>query len=209
MIFGWSVGQHPHCEAFVSIHIAAGLIPSGAGVPAICSRHGEQAALHKPVRFLSKPPGWAYALLLLGALPFLIAVLILRKEVRATSWPFCAKCQQLHKQRTLLGAALFLPLVLAFVLIAAAPDGPAPAVTLLMVASFFACIGGMVALTRGSYRMLPQGFVTPDGNWVEFAKAHPAFVAEGQAAYQRAMQQYAAAQASQHAAYAQQQRPQA
>ena len=200
----------------MSIDIAAGLVPSGAGVPSVCSRHGEPAVLHKPVKFISKPPGWTYALLLAGFVPYLIAVTALRREVRATSWPFCARCQQMHKRRALLGAALFLPLILIILLVTVAPETDGPAMVPVAFAAFAGCFGGIVALARGSYRMLPQGFVSRDGNWVGFAKAHPAFAAEGRARYEYALQQhtaaqashYAAAQASHYAAYGQQQ-PQA
>jgi hypothetical protein len=210
MIFGSSVGQHPHCEAFVSIDIAAGLIPNGAGVPAVCSRHGEPAVLRKRVKFQSKPPGWAYALLLAGAVPFLIVVMVMRKEVQAEAWPFCEQCRQMHKKRTLLGLVLFLPLVLIFVLALANQDGAAtgPALVVLMLAALFGFLGGMAAVARGSYRLLPQGFVARDGNSVGFAKAHPAFAAEARAAYDRAAQQYAAQQAAYAQQYAQRQ-PQA
>ncbi|MEU4216018.1 hypothetical protein [Actinoplanes sp. NPDC026623] len=190
----------------MSIDIAAGLIPNGAGVPAVCSRHGEPAVLRKRVKFQSKPPGWAYALLIAGALPFLIVVLVMRKEVQAEAWPFCAQCQQMHKTRTLLGLALFLPLVLIFVLAFANPDGGGgPALVVLMFATIFGSIGGIVALARGGYRMLSQGFVARDGNSVGFAKAHPAFAAEARAAYDHAARQYAAQQAAYAQQYAQQQ----
>ena len=152
------------------------------------TRHGEPAVLHKPVKFISKPPGWAWALIVAGALPYLIAVMLLRKEVYAPSWPFCARCQQMHKKRTLIGAGLFLPLILLFAVAFAAPDAGGTAAAWFGFVAVIACVVGIGVLARGSYRLLPQGFVARDGKAVGFPKAHPAFMAEAGAAYQRAAQ---------------------
>ncbi|MEU7904994.1 hypothetical protein [Actinoplanes sp. NPDC049118] len=194
----------------MSIDIPAGMVTSGAGVPGVCTRHGEPAVLRKRVRFISKQPGWTYALLLAGALPYLIAVLVLRKEVRAEAWPFCARCREMHKKRALIGAGLILPLVLLIVVAFAGPDLAGPAVIWIVLAAIVASVVGLGVLARGSYRLLPQGFVDRDGNAVGFAKAHPVFVTEARTAHEQAAQQYAAQQyaawhASQQQAQAQQQ----
>ncbi|GID92953.1 hypothetical protein ACFQFC_34805 [Amorphoplanes digitatis] len=177
----------------MSIGIFSSLVTSGAGVPGVCSRHGEPAVLRKRVRFISKPPGWTYALLLCGALPFLIAVMVLRKEVKAEAWPFCAQCRQLHKQRTLIGWGLLLPLVLLIAITFAGVELGQTGLWLLLVA-IVACAVGFGFLARGGYRLLPQGDVAQDGSAIGFKKAHPAFAAEAQAAYERAAQQHAAQQ---------------
>ena len=49
-------------------------VSSGHGLPPVCSRHGEPAADGVAISVPSRPPGWAYALLVVGLLPFVIAV---------------------------------------------------------------------------------------------------------------------------------------
>ncbi|MET8153537.1 hypothetical protein ACIBSW_38835 [Actinoplanes sp. NPDC049668] len=191
----------------MSIGIFSSLVSSGDGVPGVCARHGELAVLRKQVRFISKPPGWTYVLLLIGAVPFLIAVMVLRKEVKAEAWPFCAQCRDLHKQRTLIGLGLLLPLALLIAITFAGVELGQTGVWLLLVA-IIACAVGFGFLARGGYRMLTRGDVAADGSSVVFKEAHPAFAAEAQAAYERAAQQHAAQQhaawqASQQAAQAQ------
>src|SRR5262249_22509319 len=75
---------------------------AGYGVPRVCARHGEPAVGVKTL-FRSRTPGWAYALLALGVLPFLIAVHATRKSMLAPSWPFCARCKALRTRNLVLG----------------------------------------------------------------------------------------------------------
>ncbi|MDI6103734.1 hypothetical protein QLQ12_34480 [Actinoplanes sp. NEAU-A12] len=181
----------------MSITIPSGLVHNGTGIPDLCSRHGEPASLRKPVKFWSKPPTWAYFLILLGALPFLIVTLVMRKEVQAQAWPFCPQCEKLHRNRLIIGISLIALLPLSFVLANAFNEvGP-----LLILLAFVAAFAGIILQSRGTYRVLPWGFVSQDGSAVDFPKAHPNFVAAAQAAYAHAAQQYAAWQASQHAGY--------
>ncbi|GLW35100.1 hypothetical protein [Actinoplanes regularis] len=185
----------------MSIAIPSGLVHNGAGIPDLCSRHGESASVRKPVKFWSKPPAWSYLLIIIGALPFLIVTLILRKEVQAQAWPFCPQCVTLRKNRMIIGISLMALLPLSFVLAGVAGDsGP-----VLVMLAFFLAIAGLLVVSRGTYRILPWGFASGDGSTVDFPKAHPNFVAAAQAAHAQAMQQYAAWHASQQAAYAQQQ----
>jgi hypothetical protein len=181
----------------MSIAIPAGLVQNGSGVPAVCSRHGEPASLHKPVKFWSKPPSWAYLLILLGALPFVIVSLVLRKEVQATAWPFCPRCASQHKNRMIIGFSMMATLPLAFVFLSQAGDAGA----LIVLLAIFVALAGLIIQSRGTYRVLPWGFTSQDGSTVDFPKAHPNFVAAAQAAYAEAAQQYAAWQAAQQAAY--------
>jgi hypothetical protein len=177
----------------MSIAIPSTLVQNGTGIPAVCAKHGEPAAVHKPVRFLSKAPGWSYLLILIGVLPFVIVNMLIRKEVQATAWPFCASCVKLHNTRLPVGIGLMLLWPLSFVAGSAAGDIGA----LFVLLGFVSLIVGLGLATRGTYRMLPWGFASRDGSTVDFPKAHPAFVAGAQAAYAQAAQQYAAWQASQ------------
>ncbi|GAA2860354.1 hypothetical protein Acy02nite_56560 [Actinoplanes cyaneus] len=183
----------------MSIAIPSGLVQNGTGIPQVCTRHGEAASVGKPVKFWSKPPIWSYFLIILGALPFLIVTLILRKEVRAQAWPFCPQCEKTHKNRLITGIALIALLPLSFVVASGAGDTGALLTLLGLVAAF----AGLLVLARGAYRMLPGGFASRDGSTVDFPKAHPQFVTAAHAAYAQAAQQYAAWQAGQHAPYAQ------
>ncbi|MFI1992902.1 hypothetical protein [Actinoplanes sp. NPDC020271] len=183
----------------MSIAIPSGLVANGAGIPDVCSRHGEPASVRKAVEFWSKPPTWSYLLIALGALPFVIVTLILRKKVRAQAWPFCPQCEKLHKNRLIIGIVLIALLPLSFVIAGSAGDTGA----LLVLVAFLAAFAGIIIVSRSTYRMLPWGFVSRDGSTVDLPKAHPQFVAAAQAAYAQAAQQHAAWQASQHAPYAQ------
>ncbi|AEV85740.1 hypothetical protein ACWT_4718 [Actinoplanes sp. SE50] len=179
----------------MSIAIPSSLVPDGSGVPSVCSRHGEAPAVQKPVKFWSKPPAWALILILFGALPYLIVVWALRKEVRSQAWPFCSECVKLHKNRLLIGLGLIavLPISLAF------PRGDSFGTVVLL--ALVVALAGAAVLARGSYRMLPGGVVSRDGAQVDFPNSHPAFDAAAQAAYHQAAQRYAAWQAGQHAPY--------
>ncbi|BCJ41934.1 hypothetical protein GCM10010168_88300 [Actinoplanes ianthinogenes] len=185
----------------MSIAIPSSLVQNGTGIPDVCARHGEAAVLRKSVKFWSKPPAWSYLLLLLGALPFLIVVMVLRKEVQAQAWPFCEQCVKLHKQRLTIGLILVALLPISFVLVNAAGDAGG----VLVLLGFVLAIVGFVLVSRGTYRVLPWGFASRDGSAVDFPKAHPQFVTAAQAAYAQAAQQYAAWQAGQQGAYGQQQ----
>jgi hypothetical protein len=83
--------------------IPANRVGAGQGLPPVCSRHGEPAVEFVRTRLQSRPPGWAYALLLLGALPYIIAVNATRKVVVAPFWPFCAQCKTFRVRRLIIG----------------------------------------------------------------------------------------------------------
>jgi hypothetical protein len=181
----------------MSIAIPASLIENGTGIPHVCARHGESAVVGKPVKFWSKPPIWSYPLIVIGVLPFVIVTLLVRKEVRASAWPFCARCVRLHHSRLTIGIVLLLVWPVSLLSVSAAEDAGAP----LVLVAFVALFVGIVLVGRGTYRALPWGFTSQDGAFVSFPKGHPAFGAAAQAAYTQAAQQYAAWQASQHAAH--------
>ena len=75
--------------------LLADWVLAGYGVPQVCARHGQPAAGVK-TQFRSRTPGWAYALLALGVVPYLVAFYATRKTIFAPSWPFCAQCKALR-----------------------------------------------------------------------------------------------------------------
>src|SRR5262249_52373330 len=83
--------------------IPANWVGAGDGVPRGCSRHCQPAAKVARTRLQSRPPGWAYVLLIFGALPYIIAVSVTRKTVVAPAWPFCAQCNTLRVRRLIIG----------------------------------------------------------------------------------------------------------
>lgn len=174
----------------VGVRVPATFVATGWGTPKVCVRHGEPAMAHKRVRFISRVPGWAYALLIVGVLPFLIVVLATRKEVRAAAWPFCVQCAQQRKSRLLIGIVL---LAAGFVglLIVASLSGDAVSVLLLIAM----IVAGFIVVARGNRMVIAGGNVVSEGQEVEFAGAHQAFVAEVVAAQQAAAQYYAQQQA--------------
>ncbi|BEL03980.1 hypothetical protein Q0Z83_021710 [Actinoplanes sichuanensis] len=177
----------------MSIAIPSSLVQNGTGIPGVCTRHGEPVVLHRAVKFISKPPGWSYLLIIIGFLPFIIVTSLLRKEVQATAWPFCAKCVETHKNRMIVGWVLMAALPLS---VAIGWNMGEAGVTVIFIALLPFIIGFALA-NRGSYRLLPWGFTSQDGSTVGFPKAHPGFVDAAQAAYAHAAQQYAAWQAAQ------------
>ncbi len=75
------------------VYLPAAMVKTGEGVPSLCARHGEPAVRRRIVNFESRPPDWAYLLLLVGVVPFFLVIHILRKTMIATGWPICARCR--------------------------------------------------------------------------------------------------------------------
>jgi hypothetical protein len=171
------------------LRIPASYVASGWGIPKVCVRHGEPATAHKGVRFISRIPGWAYLLLLAGALPFVIVAYAVRKEVRAQAWPFCMRCAHDRKNRLWIGITLMVVAV-AGIPLAAAFEAGSLSVFLLIVLIF----AGFVVTLRGGWSFVAGGIVVTKGMEVEFRKAHGAFAAEAVAAQQAAAQYYATSQ---------------
>src|SRR3954451_17890463 len=74
------------------LSLPAGRVIAGQ-LPQICTKHGQPASMTRKIRLISKPPTWARFLIILGALPYLIAVLATRKTVNAPAWPYCNQCK--------------------------------------------------------------------------------------------------------------------
>ncbi|MEV4351141.1 hypothetical protein AB0J83_42330 [Actinoplanes sp. NPDC049596] len=184
----------------VQVHIPASYITSGWGTPSVCARHGEPAVEHKKTRFISRVQGWAYLLLLAGALPFLIFVLATRKTVEAAAWPFCARCARDRKKGLAIGLALLAVGVVGIFLASAVPDAAAGLVAIVAVVALVA--GYIVALRSASRMLVAGGQADERGQFVTFRKAHEAFAAQATAALHAAAQHHAAQAAQFQAAQA-------
>jgi hypothetical protein len=175
--------------------LPASWVAAGYGVPGCCTRHGEPATQPRATALISRPPGWTYALLLAGALPFLIAVMVLRKTVTSPAWPFCARCVALRKTLLLRGLGTLGLAAAVFVLgIALASAGSDVAVVFVVLLAAVLVITGIVVTTRSAAPLLARAVVSGDGQWVVVREADERFAAEaGQAVaagYARQRQAY-------------------
>jgi len=131
--------------------LSADWVYAGYGVPRVCARHGEPAAGVNTV-FRSRTPGWAYLLLALGVLPYVIAVYATRKTILAPSWPFCARCKALRTGnlvRGLAGIAAGVVLFCVMGAVASADFAGAEALSYLLVSlALAAIIAGIVFTGR-------------------------------------------------------------
>ncbi|SNY40468.1 hypothetical protein [Paractinoplanes atraurantiacus] len=190
----------------VQVHIPAQFVATGWGTPTVCARHGQPAVEHKKTRFISRVQGWAYLLLLAGALPFLIFVFATRKTVESPAWPFCAQCAQRRKKGLTIGLSVIAVGVLCVLLLDAAPDNADAPLTFLAILAFLA---GYIIAIRGANRMIvANGQVHEKGQFVSFPKAHEAFAAQATQAQQAAAHHHATQAAYHHAAQLQTAPPQ-
>jgi hypothetical protein len=159
------------------VFLPAAMVTSGAGIPALCSRHGDPAARGRRVQFISRPPGWSYILLLAGALPFLIVGMALRKTLVAQRWPYCARCDNRIRRSRLAALALILATVVTIVATIAL-GGQHPLLggvgVLLFVLLFLA---GLFVLISSDPTRVARGVVTRDGYALRLREAAPGFVA--------------------------------
>jgi hypothetical protein len=72
------------------VQIASAQVTAAQDLPQVCARHGRATNHVKSLRFASRPPAWTYALIPLGLVIFLIAVVVVRKDVWAPKWPCAA-----------------------------------------------------------------------------------------------------------------------
>jgi hypothetical protein len=172
--------------------LPAALVAGGQGLPSVCSRHGNPAAGSLRVRFVSKPPVWTYVLLLAGALPFVIVVMVLRKTVDARTWPVCSGCRSRRRTALLTGFGMLAGwLAMMIVGIGMQGGGSDPTTydgygattssdgsglgAALILTSIVLLIAGILVAAQGSPAPLTRGVVTGDGAWVEFRKPASAF----------------------------------
>ncbi len=166
--------------------IPANLVGAGYLVPPVCSRHGEPAVKFAKTRMQSRPPSWAYALLIFGALPYLIAVTASRKTVIAPEWPFCAQCNTLRVRRLVIGLVVVaVGAALPFISAAAAstvagqPNRTSGSIIALgSLFGIFVLIGGAAVAVRSSRPALARAQVSRDGAWVEVRKPDGRFTAQ-------------------------------
>jgi len=176
------------------VQLPASWLDAGYNIPSCCVRHGGPVAVTRKVQFISRPPAWAFLLIIAGALPFLIVTLVMRKTATPQAWPFCAQCQGQRAKRLGIGFGL---LVLSVVLFAvpivvsgdSAELGPIGLLFPLSVTVFFS---SLVVAARNGWVGTAGGIVTGDGGWIQFAKAHPNFAEQAGAALNAANQQTAA-----------------
>ena len=185
--------------------LPASWVAAGYGVPGCCSRHDREASEYRKIKLISKPPGWSYALLLVGALGFLVAVLVTQKSVTAPRWPFCADCartSRVVRPIALVGLALGMVGIVFGAASAGRSGGP-----ILFLAGWVVLLVAAVVAGRAHPRALSGAFVSADGMQVVVPKAQPQFGAQVAAAHHQAHQQ-AHQQAQMHAWQQAQARPQ-
>src|SRR4051812_38274526 len=99
-------GDGPDDGGAAMTNVPAPWITASGWSPSVCARHGRPPQSRTTVRFISKAPGWAFPLILLGAIVYLIVLSIVRKTVVASNWPYCEQCRALRRQRLLTGLGL-------------------------------------------------------------------------------------------------------
>lgn len=81
------------------VDIPARWVAEGHGVPDVCARHGQPAVRRQRVRLISRAPGWALPLIVLGLMIYVLVVYSMRRQVIAPAWPFCARCVDTRRRR--------------------------------------------------------------------------------------------------------------
>lgn len=177
--------------------LPAGWVAAGYGIPDVCARHGELPVQQRKLQIISRPPPWSYVLILLGAIIFLIVVLVTRKTVKAPHWPFCARCKQQRGRLLAIGLTVIglaaVAVVGAIALIGSVgSDSAAPGLVLL--GAFVLLLAGIVVAARSAPVAVAGAQVSRDGAWILVERAHPHF------AHRAAVLQHQAAQhqAAQH-----------
>jgi len=176
------------------VQLPVSWVDSGYGIPSCCVLHGNPAATTKKVQFISRPPAWSYLLIVAGVLLFVIVAIVLRKSATSQAWPFCAECQQHRTKRLAIGWGLMLVGLLLFVaaaVVASNAEVGAVVASGLLLAPVVAIVG-LSLVARSGWFATAGGIVSGDGAWLQFAKAHPNFAGQANAATAAANQQYTA-----------------
>ena len=159
-------------------------------MPHVCARHGEPASGAK-TRFRSRTPGWAYARLALGVVPYLIAFYATRKTSLAPAWPFCGQCKALRTRNRIVGLSGMAVGIAAFCSMAGVTNADfsgARAVVYLLVMLFFAgIVAGVVVTGRASPGALAQAWVREDGAWLDVWSPNHQFAAQVAAVHPQAV----------------------
>ena len=151
----------------VNTQIPANWVAAGHGVPDVCSRHGEPAVDRRRVRFISRPPQWAYILIIFGAIVFVIVAAAMRKTVWAPAWPFCARCREYRKRMAGIGLGIVGLAVVMFIGSIAIGSANSDSDTAGSLAAFgvllsiFALIAGLAVAVRAAAPAVAGGQVSP------------------------------------------------
>ena len=156
------------------IRIPAGRVAAGQ-LPQVCAKHGHAAIATKSVKIISKPPAWAAVLIILGLLPYLIVVMLLRKTVPAPAWPWCEECASERKTRFSVGFGALGLGVLLFIGAFASGDSNSSLAGLLGLAGVVALLVGIVFAARGGTLPITGAFASKDGQFVEIPKGSDHF----------------------------------
>jgi hypothetical protein len=157
---------------------------TGYGLPGVCARHGEPATQRVNTRFVSRAPAWAIPFILLGALPYLIVVMAVRKTVNAQNWPYCAQCQAQRQRNLIIGVG---GLVLSIVILCTGTsltdnDSTSALAGLMILVGAVLFFVALIFTARSSRQFIAGAVVTRDGLYVELKNADPRFSAQIQAA---------------------------
>ncbi|MFD0578300.1 hypothetical protein [Dactylosporangium darangshiense] len=129
----------------------------------------------KSLRFSSRPRPWAYALIPLGLLFFLIAVVVMREDVWAPRWPWCGRCGVLRVVRLLAGLAL---LAGAFAVLPGVVDARGGGAGLEIAGLIVVAVLGLVVVSRSYASAVAGAHVSRDSQWVRVPRAHERFAAQ-------------------------------
>jgi len=151
------------------VQLPAGGVAAGMVTPPVCRKHGLPVRSTKKVTFVSRPAPWTYILIVVGALPFLIAVMLTRKSVKAGAWPFCERCSSDGRRNVLIGVGV---LVLGDLLFVVGISQNAAALPLLGIV---ALVAGIVVAATGGRVALAGGQVSRDGQVITFRKPADTF----------------------------------
>ena len=137
-------------------------------LPAVCAKTGEQADVLVPMDFYVGP-NWTWAFFFAGAIPFLVALLFMRRDKVSGFVPLSRRYRDRLRVLTRGGvAAMVTALLFAF---AAAAWGP-PQLVWVAVVLFVAGMGGLMA---GGQPV--GGRVDVVHGRVDLTRLHPGFVA--------------------------------
>jgi hypothetical protein len=157
------------------VQIPSVQVTAARDLPQVCARHGRPADQMKSLRFASRPPVWTYALIPLGLLFFLIAVVVMRTDVWAPKWPWCSRCGRLRVVRLLAGLTLFAG---AFAILPSVADQRETATTVVTAVLVLALALGSVLLARSYASAIVGAHVTRDSQSVRIPRAHVRFAAQ-------------------------------
>lgn len=124
----------------------------GEAFPSVCMRCGAEVERMVPVRF-AWMPGWAHLFIFIGALPWLLACLILRKSMRVTV-PVCRDHANSWRNRRLfvfLGLAFWIAVGIALALLwdETPKEVAMPIGTFALFGSIFWLIAAAIYLNSG------------------------------------------------------------